>query len=413
MFELIFCSLVTILPDYLYRRYVQGKRIGREITLYSVWFELRYGIVTCAMLTVSVITMVFYYHPTATGAVSVYRTVPILPDRPGRVAEIYIDLGLESQVKAGEPIFRLDSSQQQAEVEIASKQVGEIEADLALAQAELRVAQGQVDQATAALTQASEELATRQELMARNANVVSQRDIERLENTVSSRQGGLAAAIANREMVETKISVALPARLESATARLKEAEVALTKTTVHAGVDGTITQFNLRVGDIVNPVLRPAGLLIPADTAHARIAAGFGQIEAKVIKVGMVAEIACAAVPFTVIPMVVTEVQASIGAGQVSASDRVQDVSQLARPASITALLEPLYPGGLDEVPPGSQCIANAYTSNHERLATDPSLSTGQYVFLHVVDTVGVVHAAILRLQVLLFPIRTLVLSGH
>jgi len=44
MLELLLCSLLTILPDYLYRRYVQGKRIGKEITLYSVWFELRWGI---------------------------------------------------------------------------------------------------------------------------------------------------------------------------------------------------------------------------------------------------------------------------------------------------------------------------------------------------------------------------------
>ena len=44
MLELVLCSLFTIVPDYLYRRYVQGKRIGREITLYSVWFELRWGI---------------------------------------------------------------------------------------------------------------------------------------------------------------------------------------------------------------------------------------------------------------------------------------------------------------------------------------------------------------------------------
>ena len=36
MFELMLCSLFTLLPDYLYRRYVQGKRIGREITIYSV-----------------------------------------------------------------------------------------------------------------------------------------------------------------------------------------------------------------------------------------------------------------------------------------------------------------------------------------------------------------------------------------
>ena len=45
MLELLLCSMLTILPDYLYRRYVQGKRIGSEITLYSVWFELRWGII--------------------------------------------------------------------------------------------------------------------------------------------------------------------------------------------------------------------------------------------------------------------------------------------------------------------------------------------------------------------------------
>jgi hypothetical protein len=43
MFELIICSLVTIIPDYLYRRYVQNKRFGKEITFYSVWYELRWG----------------------------------------------------------------------------------------------------------------------------------------------------------------------------------------------------------------------------------------------------------------------------------------------------------------------------------------------------------------------------------
>jgi hypothetical protein len=41
MLEVILCSMVTILPDCLYRRFAQGKRFGREITFYSVWFELR------------------------------------------------------------------------------------------------------------------------------------------------------------------------------------------------------------------------------------------------------------------------------------------------------------------------------------------------------------------------------------
>jgi hypothetical protein len=43
MLELFLCSLVTLLPDYLYRRYVQGKRFGKEITFSSVWFELRWA----------------------------------------------------------------------------------------------------------------------------------------------------------------------------------------------------------------------------------------------------------------------------------------------------------------------------------------------------------------------------------
>jgi hypothetical protein len=42
MIEVLLCSVVTILPDFLVRRFVQGKRIGHEITLYSVWYELRY-----------------------------------------------------------------------------------------------------------------------------------------------------------------------------------------------------------------------------------------------------------------------------------------------------------------------------------------------------------------------------------
>ena len=50
MLEMLLCSLVTILPDYLYRRYVQGKRFGKEINLYTVWFELRWGITGLSLI---------------------------------------------------------------------------------------------------------------------------------------------------------------------------------------------------------------------------------------------------------------------------------------------------------------------------------------------------------------------------
>src|SRR3954447_12685103 len=80
MLELFLCSLFTILPDYLYRRYRQGKRFGKEITFFSVWYELRWGITGCLMLTIALITMIFYYHPSTSSATIYYRTVPILPE---------------------------------------------------------------------------------------------------------------------------------------------------------------------------------------------------------------------------------------------------------------------------------------------------------------------------------------------
>jgi hypothetical protein len=87
MLELLLCSLLTVFPDYLYRRYVQGKRLGKEITFYSVWYELRWGITACLMLTIGLITVVFYYHPstkTATFSSEQSRSFPRRSDASRR-----------------------------------------------------------------------------------------------------------------------------------------------------------------------------------------------------------------------------------------------------------------------------------------------------------------------------------------
>src|SRR3954471_9548733 len=115
MLELMFCSLLTILPDYLYRRYRQGKRFGHEITLFSVWYELRWGITGCVLLTISLITLIFYFHPATTSAALFFRTVPVVPETSGRVAEVLV--GFSAPVKKGTVLFTLDSSKQKAAVE--------------------------------------------------------------------------------------------------------------------------------------------------------------------------------------------------------------------------------------------------------------------------------------------------------
>ena len=140
--------------------------------------------------------------------------------------------------------------------------------------------------------------------------------------------------------------------------------------------------------------------------------AGFGQIEAQVIKLGMIAEVTCVSKPLTIIPMVVISVQDFIAAGQVKSSEQLFDVQQVARPGTLTVFLEPLYKGGLDGVTAGSSCIANAYTNNHD-LLSKPGIGFWRWLSLHVIDAVGIVHAMILRLQALVLPIKVLIGVSH
>lgn len=411
MLELLLCSVLTILPDYLVRRFAQGKRLGKEITLFSVWFELRWGIVACLMLTVGLITVIFYNHPSTSNATLFYRTVPIVPEISGRVAQVYVT-DVSGEIKQGAPIFRLDSSTQEAAAEAARRKIAEVDAATVAARSDIMVANGKIQEANSALQQAVDELETKQELNRRNAVIVAPREIERLQNMVNGRRGTVAAAIASKQSAEAQISSLLPAQKASAEAALAQAEVEKAKTIIRAGVTGRVEQFTLRVGDIVNPIMRPAGVLIPEGAGRKAITAGFGQIEAQVMKVGMVAEVTCVSKPWTVIPMVVTGVQDYIAAGQFRGGEQLIDAQQVVRPGTILVFLEPLYEGGLDGVTPGSSCIANAYTSNHELIASG-QVSPFKGLILHAVDAVGLVHAMILRIQALMLPIQTLVFSGH
>jgi len=410
MLEILLCSLLTILPDYLYRRYGQGKRLGHEITLYSVWFELRWGLVTCLMLAVGLITVIFYNHPSTTNAALFFRTVPIVPEMNGRVAEIYVRQG--EKIAQGAPIFRLDNSQQQAAVETAGRKIAEIDAAVVVAGVDIQTNEAKIAEARSGYQQALDELRTKQELRSRNAGVVAEREIERLQNLADGRQAAVSAATAAREAAQTRISTLFPAEKASAQAALAQAEVELSKTLVRAGVAGHIEQFALRVGDVVNPFMRPAGVLIPEDAGRRALQAGFNQVEAQVLKVGMIAEVTCLSKPWTIIPMVVTDVQDFIAAGQFRGGELLVDAQQVRQPGTILAYLEPLYEGGLVGVVPGSSCIANAYSNNHD-LIESGKLGFFRKMALHGVDAVGLVHALLLRVQATVLPIKLLVFSGH
>src|SRR6267142_975942 len=280
------------------------------------------------------------------------------------------------------------------------------------AQADILKAEGQLQEAKGSLQQAQDELDVKSELQKRNPGIVPQRDIEKLQVAVAGRQGSLDAATASKQSATTRLTALLPAEKASAEAALAEAQVDLDKTFIRAGVDGRVEQFGLRPGDIVTPNMRTAGVLIPEGAGRRALMAGFGQIEAQVIKVGMVAEATCISKPWTIIPMVVTNVQDYIAAGQFRGGEQLIEAQNTVRPGTVLVYMEPLYKGGLEGVTAGSSCIVNAYTSNHE-LISSGKLSTAKSFGLHAIDAVGLVHALLLRIQALLLPIKTLVLSGH
>ena len=126
----------------------------------------------------------------------------------------------------------------------------------------------------------------------------------------------------------------------------------------------------------------------------------------------MVAEATCISKPWTIIPMVITSVQDYIAAGQFRGGEQLVEAQNTCVPAPFSFSWSRSIKGGLEGVTPGSSCIVNAYTSNHE-LISSGKLGSLKSFALHAVDAVGLVHAMLLRIQALLLPVKTLVLSGH
>jgi len=412
MLELMLCSMLTLLPDYLVRRYVQGKRIGHEITLFSVWYELRWGITLCLILTVLLIAVVLYNHPSSSSVTSLFRTISVYAEVGGRVSEVYV--GYNEKVKKGDRLFKLDSTRQEAAIQTARARIAEIEASMVTARADIMTSEGKLQEAKGAYDQAADELRTKTQLQQRNSDIVAAREIEKLQTLVATRQGAVDSAAAAKDSAETRLQSVIPAQKASAEAELAAAKVELDKMTIYAGVDGRVDQFVLRVGNIVQPapVTRAAGILIPDAAGEDRLFAGFNQIEAQIVKVGMIAEATCISKPMTVIPLVVTRVQDVIAAGQILETNQLTELQKIGPPGTVLAFLEPLYPGVLDGVPPGSSCIANVYSNNHELIESKDTGSLKR-IYLHIVDTVALVHALIIRLQAIVLPLKALVFGGH
>ena len=237
MLELLLCSLLTILPDYLYRRYVQGKRLGKEITLYSVWFELRWGIIACLMLTVGLITVIFYNHPSTSSATLFFRTVPILPETNGRVAEVYRRAQRRGQARRADlPARQLEAGGGRGDRPPQDRRGrGRAGGRADRYPGGRRQDPGGQERLSAGRRRTGDEAGA----VPAQLRAPSPRARSRSSRSPSrAARAAIAAATAAKEQAEARISTLLPAEKASAEAALAQAEVELAKTVIRAGVTG-------------------------------------------------------------------------------------------------------------------------------------------------------------------------------
>jgi HlyD family secretion protein len=190
-------------------------------------------------------------------------------EQGGRVATLNVDEG--DHVKKGDPIFTLESSEQEASVAAAKARVDEAEARLADAKAqlqrpdEIQVLQASLEQTQAMLQQASNNLDRARTLFAKgwitNAQLddaVAQHDRNQAAVAEAERRINAAKLPGRSDMID-----AAKANAEAAHHALDEAEKNLGKRQVFAQADGTVEEVYFRPGEVVNAGQAVVALLPP------------------------------------------------------------------------------------------------------------------------------------------------------
>ncbi len=383
MFELMFTSFPAVI------QYYRLRRRGEPITVWT----MKTAVFLWAILAFALFLTVFYFHPKTYAGIVPFRTVSVVSQTSGPVTEIHVVNG--QHVEAGDLLFRIEDSAQQAALAAAAAQLELVAAAEDKAIDAKTIAEAGVATAEAELLKLKDDLADAQQLLDRGAGTANA--VLELQTAVAATEAELSAARAQLDLSEIDLEEALPAQRKAAEAAIQSAEAALAFTEVRSFTNGTTTQVALSVGSPASTlILSPAMIIIPDRPADVpvRIAAGFAQVAHTTVYEGMPAEIACesnASLSFVnaVFPAKIVSIQPAVARGQVVPSGNLLDLSGANERGTLLVLLELEYKEHEDILLDGTGCIVQAYTNNIGGL------------FGHVIAATGVVKAAGLRLKVL------------
>ncbi|MEH6477680.1 MAG: biotin/lipoyl-binding protein, partial [Sneathiella sp.] len=384
MLELLLTSFPVVI------QYWRLKRRGEHIT---VW-NMHVAIYTWMILAAVLFTTVFYFHPKSYTGLVAFRLAPVVPQVGGPVTNVYVENGMH--VTVGDLLFTIEDSRQKADVATAIAKLAEVKASFAVTDKQLNIVAGKVASAKASYKQIADELGTKQKARKKNPNTDSRREIERLQNTLATRQGTLNSARAEFDAMKVNLAQMLPAQMESAKAALMKAQNELSKTQVKAFTVGTITQIALTEGASASRIVRSPSLLIIPDQKDGvpfRMVAGFAQTANAVLKAGMPVEVACETntnmlMSNVVLPARIAFKQDAIAAGQFVASGALIEPRDRAKRGSVLVTIELAHKQHEPLLLNGSGCIVQAYTN-------DLPGFTG-----HVISALGIVKAVLFRIKV-------------
>jgi multidrug resistance efflux pump len=205
------------------------------------------------------------------------ENIPIGSPVPGVVWEVLVKIG--DKVKAGDPLFRLDDREVQAQIKVREASLAAAKAQLHRALAAPRAedvppARAAVEEAKAKLNDAESAMARTEKLYNRQMAPASDYDHDRF--AYYSARAALARAVADLERImagswKEDIEVARAA-VQMAESELESSRILLDRLTVRALADGEVLQVNVRPGQFAALAWRePMIVLGDVKRLHVRV----------------------------------------------------------------------------------------------------------------------------------------------
>ena len=196
---------------------------------------------------------------------------------PGVVVQVFVKVG--DDVKAGQPLFRLDDRQLQGELAVKRATVSQSKSELIRLEAEPRkekipVVVAQVNEARAAVIRETDALKRTEETFARK--VTTEHELITRREALASAQAGLDKSQADLDLLKAGSwqydRDVVSEAISKAEADVAKIEIELDRLIVRALVSGKVLQVNVRPGEFVGtPPNQPLIILGNIETLHVRV----------------------------------------------------------------------------------------------------------------------------------------------